>query len=149
MHIRINSETLSNLNKAFRISAEESTAAAARFRAGIDPIQHSHGMVAEKARFAPAPRDATGRLDSDASGQPFPDGPSRGPTKPFPGERDSSPFLEAGDQVARAKNHIEAFEDESDEMPKHERLSRAADLLRSAAETMRPRGEGSQHLARR
>jgi hypothetical protein len=55
----------------------------------------------------------------------------------------------AGDQVARAKNHIEAFEDESDEMPKHERLSRAADLLRSAAETMRPRGEGSQHLARR
>jgi coenzyme F420-reducing hydrogenase alpha subunit len=70
-----------------------------------------------------------------------------GGSKSSPAERQRS-FADADELVERARGHLEAYEDPDDEMEKRERLGRAAECLRQAAESMRPKS-GSQHFRMR
>ena len=100
------------------------------------------------AGLAPLPRNVVRPTEgaSDESEDRPADGVGPG-SKLYPAA--NQPSTDPDKLVARAHDHLDAYGDPDDNLPKHERLWRAADLLRSAAETMRPRGAGSQHLARR
>jgi hypothetical protein len=140
MPIKIGYAQLEKMNNIFRISADDAAAAAARFRAGIDPISHS---VAMAAGLAPLPRNVVRPTEgtSDESEDRPADGVGPG-SKPYPGAK--QPSTDPDKLVARAHSHLNAYGDPDDDLPKHERLSRAAALLKSAAESMKPKA-GSQH----
>ena len=144
MPIKIGYTQLERMNNVFRISADDAAAAAARFRAGIDPISHS---VAMAAGLAPLPRNVIRPTEgtSDESEDRPADGVGPGSDSyPAANQRSTDPDK----LVARAHGHLDAYGDPGDNLPKHERLSRAADLLKSAAESMRPKS-GEQHFSRR
>jgi hypothetical protein len=131
MAIKIGYAQLEKMNSVFRISAADAADAATRLRANIDPIAHSVAMAAGEKSLAPKPR-STFRPTEGTSGD-FEDVPADGLS------------TDADKQVARAHGHLDAFDDPHDDMAKHERLSRAADCLTAAAESMKA---GSQHFHR-
>jgi hypothetical protein len=116
MPIKIGYAQLEKMNSVFRISADDAAAAAARFRAGIDPISHS---VAMAAGLAPLPRNVV--RPTEGTSDESEDGPADGVgpgSKPYPAA--NQPSADADRLVARARGHLDAYDDPDDDLPKHE-----------------------------
>ena len=150
--MKISYAELEKLNARFDLSAAESATAISR--AGRPFLPFSVQAVDDRRLNRTPPRNAPyGGSDADLQLRPAPgdinqDYQKRCGQKGFLESTEGDADDDVDDQVSRAKNHLEAYQDENDSTPKHERLRKASVLLGKAADRLQPKS-GSQHLKMR